>query len=373
MMYDVAIIGGGLAGLFAAHELAGHGHRVILIERKRYPFHRVCGEYISNEVRPLLESRGLYPHHLTPAHIDHLEVSAPNGSRLSHPLDMGGFGVSRYALDAWWASLLPSKGVLLLQGVAATSVYLHEDVFNISLSSGETVMARVTLGAFGKRSMLDRALDRPFMHARSPYVGVKYHIQGDHEEGLIALHNFRGGYCGISHVEGGRINLCYLAERSGVKRAGSIEAFEADTVRKNPFLDSIYRSSRFIFENPEVINEISFAPKAPVEQHVLMIGDTAGLITPLCGNGMAMAIHGALLASGWTHRFLIGKVSRAQLEDGYAQAWRSTFDLRLKIGRTLQHVFGEPYSTATAVQLLRLMPPVLRRLIALTHGRAVQS
>jgi flavin-dependent dehydrogenase len=370
-MYDVAIIGGGLAGLFAAHELARYGHEVVLLERKSYPFHRVCGEYISNEVKPLLESRDLFPHHLIPTPIDRLEVSAPDGALLRYPLEMGGFGVSRYALDAWWASLLPAKGVQLLQGVTASEVYFDQDHFRIVLHTGQEITARVAIGAFGKRSMLDKTLQRSFMQARSPYVGVKYHIHFAHPRGLIGLHNFKGGYCGISHVEEDRVNLCYLAERAGVKSAGSIEGFEQKVLRGNPYLNTIFREGTFLFEKPEVINEISFAPKAPVEQHLLMIGDTAGLITPLCGNGMAMAIHGAWIASGWVHTFLKKEISRVQLEAEYAHMWHRVFGLRLKAGRTLQRLFGEPISTTVAVRLLDKMPFALRKLIALTHGKVV--
>ncbi len=47
--YDVAIIGGGLAGLNLSIQLARSGHSVVLFEKETYPFHKVCGEYISME------------------------------------------------------------------------------------------------------------------------------------------------------------------------------------------------------------------------------------------------------------------------------------------------------------------------------------
>jgi hypothetical protein len=72
---------------------------------------------------------------------------------------------------------------------------------------------------------------------------------------------------------------------------------ERNILWKNPHLKQIFLEAEFLYDKPEVINEISFSPKKQIENHIIMIGDTAGLITPLCGNGMAMAIHGAKLIS----------------------------------------------------------------------------
>ena len=94
---DVLLIGGGLAGLAAALDLAGRGHRWRVVERKQYPFHRVCGEYVSNEVLPYLRRLGADPAALDPAAIEQFLLSSPGGRPLTSPLDLGGFGVSRYA------------------------------------------------------------------------------------------------------------------------------------------------------------------------------------------------------------------------------------------------------------------------------------
>ena len=59
--FDVIIIGGGLAGLTNAIHLSKSKQRVLLIEKNSYPKHKVCGEYISNEVLPYLNSLGIDP------------------------------------------------------------------------------------------------------------------------------------------------------------------------------------------------------------------------------------------------------------------------------------------------------------------------
>ena len=59
--FDVIIIGGGLAGLTNAIHLSKFNRQVLLIEKDSYPKHKVCGEYISNEVLPYLNSLGIDP------------------------------------------------------------------------------------------------------------------------------------------------------------------------------------------------------------------------------------------------------------------------------------------------------------------------
>ncbi len=370
-MNDVIVIGGGLAGLFAAHELAIRGHKVVLFERKNYPFHRVCGEYISKEVQPLLDSRGLYPSEFMPANINQLRVSSMRGTVMNAPLTMGGFGISRYSLDQFWAQKAIEKGVKVITGAEVVAVAYTEDGMQCTLQDESRWQAKVIIGAYGKRSKLDMTLKRPFTLSRSPYVGVKYHLQYDHPTHEIALHNFPGGYCGISRVEQDRVNLCYLASRAFVRKAGNIDSFEHTVLRKNPHLNQIWANATFLFDKPEVINEISFAPKQAVESHMLMAGDTAGLITPLCGNGMAMAIHGALLAAHHADLYLQKKIGRQEMESSYTKAWTSNFAFRLKAGRTLQKLFGERYSTELAIRLVRSIPPLRDQLIRLTHGSPI--
>jgi menaquinone-9 beta-reductase len=138
---------------------------------------------------------------------------------------------------------------------------------------------------------------------------------------------------------------------------------------RNPFLKNIFQHSEFLFDRPEVINEISFETKGAVENHVLMAGDAAGMITPLCGNGMAMAIHGAKIVSDYTMLFCRGQITRADMEKEYHKKWTTLFAKRLWAGRTIQNLFGDEWTSDFAVNLARYAKPVARYLVAQTHGQ----
>jgi len=366
---DIIIIGGGLAGLINAIRLAEAGLNVLLLEKKTYPFHRVCGEYISNEVVPFLESINAFPYELEPSSIREFTLTACSGASGSMPLDLGGFGVSRYALDHFLYQRAQQAGAEIRQKTAVQEVDFVGDHFRVTLPQNEVVAAKLVIGAYGKRARLDKQLARPFIQQRSPYIGVKYHVKVDFPDDVIALHNFPGGYCGISRVEDGRYNVCYLGSRAQLRKHSSIEAMEARVLHQNPYLKNLWHSAEFLLDQPEVINEISFAPKQPVVNHILMSGDTAGLITPLCGNGMAMAIHSAkILSDLFIQHYSPTGFDRTALETQYADAWNKQFATRLWVGRNTQRLFGAKISSEIGVQLVKRWRSAARSIMRYTHG-----
>lgn len=369
-MKKIVVVGGGLSGLITAFKLAQAGFQPVLIEKKKYPFHRVCGEYISNETVPFLKSMGLFPEKFLPPHINELQLTSVNGKAATLQLDLGGFGISRFSFDQFLYEQAKATGAYFLLDEEVTKLDFVEGKFYLQTNK-QKLEADLVIGCFGKRSKLDMVLNRSFIQKRSPYIGVKYHIRTDHPANRIALHNFKDGYCGISNIEDGKTNLCYLSHRDNVKKYGNLPDLEENILFRNPFLKSIFKNSDFLFERPETINEISFETKAPVEDHVLMTGDAAGMITPLCGNGMAMAIHSAKILSELIIQSLNKKTfNRSELEQQYSNAWKNTFEKRLWAGRQIQKLFGKEWTSNVVVNLARHSKPVATWLVKKTHGES---
>src|SRR5450631_927387 len=113
--YDVVIAGGGLAGLALSIQLAKAGCKVAVFEKENYPFTKVCGEYISLESWNFLEELGLPLSDWNLPIIRRLLVSAPNGDHIEHTLPLGGFGISRYKIDAALAVIARNSGVDLFE------------------------------------------------------------------------------------------------------------------------------------------------------------------------------------------------------------------------------------------------------------------
>jgi menaquinone-9 beta-reductase len=370
-MNDVLIVGGGLGGLVSSILLAKSSLKVTLIEKKSYPFHKVCGEYISNEVRPFLESIGLNINELGVKNIENFRFTSPSGKILETKLDLGGFGVSRFKIDNALYHLAKSVGVTFILEKSVENITFDNDEFEIQLSDSQLLRSKNVIGSYGKRTKLDATLNRSFLQKKSPYIGVKYHIKTDFPQNLIALHNFQDGYCGVSAIEDDKYCLCYLSSRSNLKKFGTIQEMEKQVLMQNPHLKKIFENSEFIYDKPLVINEISFAKKTPVENHILMVGDTAGLITPLCGNGMAMAIHATKIASELIIRQVNEGFSRNELENSYTKQWKSAFENRLLIGRTVQRLFGDKWLSEAAAIGFGIFKPALGLVIKSTHGKVI--
>ncbi|HKL90615.1 MAG TPA: FAD-dependent oxidoreductase, partial [Allomuricauda sp.] len=223
--FDVIIIGGGLAGLTSAIDLSQNNFKVLLIEKNSFPKHKVCGEYVSNEVLPYLEYLGFNPFEFGAKRITNFELTTHNNKTIQTELPLGGFGMSRYEMDFQLYQLALKQKVTVLKDTVINVIF-ENDVFSVQTKSGQSFTSKITMGAFGKRSNLDTTLQRSFITKKSPYLGVKIHMSGNFPENKVALHNFQGGYCGVSKVENDHINLCYITNYEAFKRYKDIDAFQ---------------------------------------------------------------------------------------------------------------------------------------------------
>ncbi len=370
--YDLAITGGGLAGLSLAIQSARAGHSTVLFEKEKYPFHKVCGEYISFENWNYLQDLGIPLSDMNLPIINRLLISAPDGRSIQSQLPLGGFGISRYLIDNLLYQIASREGVTVLQESKVTGIEFRNDAFEIEATTG-VFTARAAAGAFGKRSNLDIRWKRPFTrhnHSKlSDYLGVKYHIRFPTEVDLISLHNFYNGYCGISRIEDDKSCLCYLTKAINIRNAGNdIRRMEETVLMKNPYLKEIFQTATFVNDKPLTISRISFERKTQVENHVLLIGDAAGLIAPLCGNGMSMALHAAKLAFADIDAYLQGKTDRYEMEKHYEQQWEKHFSHRLLAGRVIQGFFGSNSMSNLLIRSVKPFPRLVRKLIRQTHG-----
>lgn len=397
---QVAIIGGGLAGLACSIRLARKGIKVILIEKNTYPFHRVCGEYISNEALDYVKSLGVNPFDFGAVSLDKFWLSSPSGNKLELDLPLGGFGISRYTLDYELSKIAKKEGVQIWEGVFVKDVSkrvgsgdwgmenTNEEIGNGKMENREwgmrdenankflietsngNIESQIVIGSYGKRSNLDNKLQRDFSSKNFPYIGVKYHLKTDlMPDNVIALHNFWRGYCGISRIEDNKFCFCYLSHKDNITDFKKVEEIEKQLFTENPFLSKILKEAEFLYDKPEIINQVSFSPKKLIEDDVLMCGDSAGMITPLCGNGMAMALHSSKILSDLLINYFDDQIDFDTLKIEYQKRWNTQFQLRLKAGRTVQYFFGGRQSSELLINVFKYIPSIARKVVSLTHGK----
>jgi 2-polyprenyl-6-methoxyphenol hydroxylase-like FAD-dependent oxidoreductase len=159
-----------------------------------------------------------------------------------------------------------------------------------------------------------------------------------------------------------------MVAASQLRAHGTIHAMEQAVLMKQPFLKTIWEEAVFMWDKPITISQISFDRKTQIEQHVLMVGDAAGMITPLCGNGMSMALHGAKLASMCIRQFLEGAITRVDMEMQYQRVWNTHFSSRLRVGKWLQDLFQSKLAANLLLSSLQSFPRVRQFIIRQTHG-----
>ena len=137
---------------------------------------------------------------------------------------------------------------------------------------------------------------------------------------------------------------------------------------RNVFLKEAFENAEMLYNKPLTISQISFDKKTQLEHHLLMTGDAAGMIAPLCGNGMSMAMHGSKMAFEQMDVFLQHKISRYEMEYRYQQQWEEAFSKRLKTGRFIQSMFGRDWVTNYFISALYPFPFLVDKLVKQTHG-----
>jgi menaquinone-9 beta-reductase len=373
MMYDAIIIGAGLAGCSTAIQLAQQGHRVLLLEQQQYPTHKLCGEFLSVEVISIFERLGILDavRSAGAVPIRHASVSTCTGQSFRSDLPGTALGLSRYRLDSILMQQAEAVGATCKDGTAVTAISGNlQQGFTVATRQ-DTFAARMVIGAYGKRSGLDRSLTRPFVQRASPFVAFKAHYTGLELPSVVELHAFPGGYCGLSQIEAGRVNVCWIGHDQRMQAAAGTGERNS-VLLQNPILAKRLEAMECISSASQALSQITFELKGKFDQDVWMIGDTAGMIAPLCGDGMAMALRSAELAVPMASAFLQGTLEIEMLKRRYTSAWNNEFRTRLQLGRLMHYGFIYPAVARVGVQLCHQIPALGNALIRATRGASYE-
>jgi flavin-dependent dehydrogenase len=373
MRYDVVVVGGGLAGCSAAAQLAERGHSVLLLEKASYPRHKLCGEFLSPEAQSSFRRLGVLEavRAAGARPMTHTRLTGPAGTTVEQSLPGTALGLSRYRLDELLFHRACALGVEGRTGTRVSRVDGSLDDGFAVTAGGETVEARLVIGAYGRRGVLDRTLDRPFLQEHSPYVAFKAHYAGsaaDTPDG-IEVHAAPHGYCGVGPVEDGRVNVCWIGTTNALTAAGGRpDDMLSQALCQNPALARRLEGLSRVSERFEAVSQVPLMAKEPFVNDICMIGDAAGMIAPLCGDGMAMALAAADLVVPLASETLTGERPSAAFRAAYRRRWTRRFGRRLRLGRWVHWAAFHPSATRALLATCRALPPLARGLIRATRG-----
>jgi flavin-dependent dehydrogenase len=363
-MYDLIIIGAGLSGLSTALRCKSEDVSVLVLEKGDLPRHKVCGEYLSAEVLPLLESWGMNLSERP--RVTRAMLSAPNGQHREIQLPLGGVGVSRYFLDESLHQLARQCGI---------DVHVREGVkkvrkegsrrFKVETKSNNYA-ARWVVSCHGKA--VGRHISTTTDSKRERYIGVKQYYAMDFPDDLVALHSFRGGYGGAVLVENGWVDMAFMLNQSLFTRYRNIDKVMRSVLYNNPWMKKLLTDGKPKWEQPMAVSNFILGRKPDNNGGALTAGDAYAMIPPASGNGMAMAIISGAMMGKQLQEAVRKNLSMEEVHKAYAREWKHFFKRRLWWGRHVQRFMEHPRAANVAMQIIKRSDALLRQTIRQTHG-----
>ncbi|MDR3666385.1 MAG: NAD(P)/FAD-dependent oxidoreductase [Ignavibacteriaceae bacterium] len=374
--FDIAIIGGGPAGSSAALLLSKRGYSVCLIEKKIFPREVLCGEFISKEVIEYLKENLLYEGFLKlgPNLITSFRFSSENGKDITSSFEFDAYGIKRSILDNFLLTKAIESGAEIVQPAEVNALSRKGDDYLINLKAGQgdgiTLNSKFIIAAYGKQNILDKVLGRGFYRRKSNLNGVKFHIEKSHFNNFnpeeIQIYTGDGIYCGLNAVDDKTITLCYLEKRD--RTQSSSRELLLRLSRQNKKFCTLLREDFFEYLDKAPIygtGNIYFGKRDIADEGIFYIGDAAGVIAPLAGDGIGMAIQSARLISDILTKNNL--VKEKSVYD-YKREWNKMFLRRIYIAGLIQKSILNNILRNPGIKMVSYIPGVLPSLIKYTRG-----
>lgn len=379
--YDVAIVGGGPGGATLAALLAKCGISVSVFDRDEFPRDKLCGEFLSYDALPVLDLIGLGPM-LDEAGASRIRTCRLVGPRRAYSFDLPreARGISRLRLDDMLLRRAGSLGASVHEGWTVDTVNRTAEGFALHVRDAAKeqhhVTAKLVVGAWGRWGRIDRQLERPFTRDMARrHFGFKRHYRAiagglSPASGTIELYSFGRGYLGVNAVEGDDVNICGLVHASRLDgHRGGWETFVDNLPGEGEHFARLLGAHQAAQEHFLSSEPVIFAARSPVVSGILMVGDAAGLIDPLAGNGMAMAIQSALVAATLVVRRR--ELDADTIAADYDRAYRALFLDRIRWSRRVAGILSRPWLVERVTNLIRT-PSIGSFLLAQTRATDAQ-
>lgn len=366
MIYDLIVIGAGPAGCSTAIDAARNGASVLLLERGRFPRHKVCGEFVSAESLHLLEQ--LFAPEYRALINDSPRIAKArifsDGAEIPAEISPAAASIPRHDLDfALWQSALQA-GVDARDQCTVQSAQRISQRFKISTAT-EAFESKALANATGRWSFLTSAAIRE-QSTRHRWVGVKAHFREHDAARSVDLYFFPGGYCGVQPVtapangEAAIVNACAMVRADVATNLGQVFAAHPALCSRasnwEPAMAQV-STSPLVFHEPE-----------PVQDGMLQVGDSATFVDPFIGDGISLALRSGSLAARCLQPFYRNECSLPQAAADYARFYRRQLAPVFHASSKLRNFMKLPsFVRRPVMSLLERTPAITRSLVRMTR------
>ncbi len=343
--FDVAVIGGSLAGSAAACALVRGGASVVVLEKARFPRDKVCGCFLSHEAFPVLRRMGAEEalRKEDPETITRFALVERGGKRVEADLPAPVLSISRKRLDLLAAHAAESAGARMRFGTTVLAIEGDLSKGFLVRGVGWELGARAVVGAWGRCSPLDGRFGRSFLRRSSSLFGFGKMLAGNGERlaGRAVLHFFEGGYVGLSRVEGGLVNLAALASTHVAQAAHhDFDSLLDRLCGESPALAADLEGLTPVSGPPLVSEPVYLGRHGALAGDVLCVGDAAGVIDPYTGTGMSLALLFGEAVAAPLAGFLAGTLDAKGLRGAHLRRHREIAGRRFFLSRLFRPFFS---------------------------------
>ncbi len=371
---DVVVVGCGVAGAAAALHLAARGYAVLAVDRGTYPREKVCGE-------------GLMPHGV--AELDALGLGAALRATGARPFrgiayhvggadavgtfaEGTGLGVRRLKLDALLFEACGRAGVEVWTDTRVDDVRVTADGVEVSTAEGP-IRARAIVGADGRGSKVRRALGLE-VRARGPHrYGVRVHLAlapGVRERDVVDVYVHGDAEVYVTPTGPGEVNVALLCGREVTRSLGDDPTARVlEIARRAPDLAALLDGAST--RTPAgVCGPLRRSVKAVYAERAVLVGDAAGFVDAITGEGMSIGLVSARLAADSLHAALAADVWGARALAPYGAARRAATRDQIALTELVLWGFRRPWLARHIVGNLGRHPELFGRMLSVNSGSA---
>jgi geranylgeranyl reductase family protein len=310
-IYDVCIIGAGPAGSTCAYYLAQKGITPLVLEKKEFPRDKICGDAFPQRAQKHLERMGILQKLVeekkgrwaaqggivSPSRIVYTGDSYVQTK--SHLV----ISVKRKIIDEMLVKTAIEEGTILVENYAVKEIVFDENegywIVHQREGTNQTYHAKILILADGASSRIAQSLgivkDPPQAVCSRAYVKAGTY-KFDQDGVCVITKDLVPGYCALMKEADDDLVFCCYIIPFGKTRTDNLYQIHHDIIKNDPFI------SEALGPNAE-LEEMKAAPirfggvLQSYENHLLIVGDAAGMIDPLTGEGLQYAMDAAEIAA----------------------------------------------------------------------------